>query len=129
MSLAYAQTHPSRCTGLILRGIFTFLQEEIDFLFKKGASCELGSHLSHRPTWETLTFQDIWPEEWERFESLIPPEKRNNLVEEYYKLLTSENDEEKLEAARRWAMWEGSIALLVPLPGGLGDQDDIRWTL
>lgn len=41
LSLAYAETHPERCTALILRGIFTFQQEELDFLFRKGgASCE-----------------------------------------------------------------------------------------
>jgi len=67
--------------------------------------------------------------EWERYESLIPPEKRDDLIAEYYKLLTSDDDEVKLEAARRWASWEGSIALLVPSPGGFGDHEDDRWTL
>lgn len=72
---------------------------------------------------------DVWPEEWERFESLIPEGKRDNLIEEYYKLLTSDDEEVRLEAARRWALWEGSIAMLVPPAGGFGDHGDDRWTL
>lgn len=77
----------------------------------------------------TLIEPDVWPEEWERFESLIPVGKRGDMIAEYYKLLISDDQEIKIEAARRWAMWEGSIALLVPLPGGFGDQEDDRWTL
>jgi len=77
----------------------------------------------------SLMTADVWPEKMERYESLIPPEKRDDLIAEYYKLLTSDDDEVKLEAARRWASWEGSIALLVPSPGGFGDHEDDRWTL
>ena len=137
LSLAYAQSHPDRCTGLIIRGIFTFTQEELDFLFKKGgASCKslrYQTPKSERGVFHWSCFSglyiDIWPEEWERFESLIPEEQRINFVEEYYKLLTSDDEEIKLEAARRWANWEGSIALLIPQPGGFGNHDDDRWTL
>ncbi len=51
------------------------------------------------------------------------------MIEEYHKLLTSDDHEAKLEAAKRWAMWEGSIALLIPKPDGFGDQDSDRFVL
>jgi len=60
---------------------------------------------------------------------LIPVERRSDMIEEYHKLLTSDDHEAKLEAAKRWAMWEGSIALLIPKPDGFGDQDSDRFVL
>ena len=38
LALAYAQTHPERVTELVLRGIFTFRQTELDWLYQYGAS-------------------------------------------------------------------------------------------
>ena len=34
LALAYAQTHPDRVTELVLRGIFTFRQSELDWLYQ-----------------------------------------------------------------------------------------------
>ncbi len=38
LALAYAQTHPSSVGHLLLRGIFTFLADEIDALFRDGST-------------------------------------------------------------------------------------------
>ena len=38
LALAYAQAHPQSVTGLILRGVFTGRQCEVDWLYKFGAS-------------------------------------------------------------------------------------------
>ena len=37
ISLAYAQTHPTRCLGLILRGIFTLRRTELEWFYQKGS--------------------------------------------------------------------------------------------
>jgi hypothetical protein len=49
LSLAYSQTHPDRCKGLILRGIFLLRRAELEFFYQEGTSCKschLGSSLS-----------------------------------------------------------------------------------
>jgi proline iminopeptidase len=40
LSLAYAQTHPDRCKGLILRGIFLVRRTELEFFYQDGTSRE-----------------------------------------------------------------------------------------
>lgn len=52
------------------------------------------------------------------FRILIPVERRSDMIEEYHKLLTSDDHEAKLEAAKRWAMWEGALRCSYPSPMG-----------
>lgn len=98
LSLAYSQTHPERCQGLILRGIFMLRQKEIHWFYQEGAS-------------------NIFPEAWEEYLKIIPVDQRRDMVEAYYRKLTSEDREERLEAARAWSVWEASTSKLFP------DQD------
>lgn len=98
LSLAYSQSHPERCQGLILRGIFMLRQKEIHWFYQEGAS-------------------NIFPEAWEEYLKIIPVDQRRDMVEAYYRKLTSEDREERLEAARAWSVWEASTSKLFP------DQD------
>ena len=95
LSLAYSQTHPSRCSGLILRGIFMLRQEELRWFYQEGASY-------------------IFPEAWEEYLKPIPPEERSDLISAYHKRLTGPDPEIRLEAARAWSIWEGSTSRLLP---------------
>lgn len=95
LSLAYSQTHPSRCSGLILRGIFMLRQEELRWFYQEGASY-------------------IFPEAWEKYLKPIPPEERDDLISAYHKRLTGPDPEIRLEAARAWSIWEGSTSRLLP---------------
>lgn len=88
LSLAYAERHPERVTGLIVRGIFLFRRSELDWFYQEGAS------------W-------VFPDAFERFKSLIPEAERGDLRGAYYKLLGGTDEARRLEAARAWAMWEG----------------------
>jgi proline iminopeptidase len=97
LALAYAETYPERVTQLVLRGIFLGTQEEGDWLYKAGASA-------------------IFPDAWEQFISHIPVEERSNLVEAYYRRLTSDDAETRLQAATEWTRWEASVIFLVPRP-------------
>jgi proline iminopeptidase len=47
LALAYAQAHPDRMKKLLLRGIFTFLADEVDGLFRNGATAD-----HHPDAWE-----------------------------------------------------------------------------
>ena len=53
LSLAYAQTHPDRCTALVLRGIFLLRRSELLWFYQEGAS-------------------QIFPDAWERYLAPIP---------------------------------------------------------
>ncbi len=95
LSLAYAETHPERILGLILRGIFLTRRKELEWFYQKGAS-------------------EIFPDFWERYRDEIPEDERGDFMTAYYKRLTSDNEEEQLSAARAWSVWEGSTSKLYP---------------
>ena len=93
LSLAYSQTHPQRCNGLILRGIFMLRQKELHWFYQEGAS-------------------NIFPDAWEEYLKPIPLEERDDLLNAYYKRLTSEDKRVRLEAAKSWSIWEASTSKL-----------------
>ena len=97
LALAYAQTHKDRVTELVLRGIFTFRQSELDWLYRQGAS-------------------EIFPDKWEAFLDPIPQEERGDLVAAYHRRLTSDDPAERLAAAKAWSKWEAETVTLLPSP-------------
>lgn len=102
LSLAYAQTHPERASELVLRGIFLGGQNEQDWLYRCGAS-------------------ELYPEAWEEFSSHVPESERGDLLSTYHRLLTSEDREVRLTAAKLWSMWEGTTCTLLPDPEMMAD--------
>lgn len=94
LSLAYAETHPDKVTGLILRGIFLCRPQEIQWFYQKG--CD----------W-------IYPDLFEEYQSIIPEDERDNMVAAYYKRLISDNEQIKMQAAQAWSKWEGATARLI----------------
>jgi proline iminopeptidase len=97
LSLAYAQAHPDRVTELVLRGIFLFGQSELDWLYRYGAS-------------------ELFPEGWDDFLAPVPQEERGDLIGAYRRLLTSDDFETRLRAAKAWSTWEGLTVTLLPDP-------------
>lgn len=95
LSLAYSQTHPDRCTGLILRGIFLLRHREIQWFYQYGAS-------------------ELFPDAWQEYLKPIPPEERHDLVGAYHRRLTSDDYDIRIEAAQAWSLWEGSTSKLIP---------------
>jgi proline iminopeptidase len=95
LALAYSQTHPSSCLGLILRGIFLLRAQEIHWFYQAGAS-------------------NLFPDAWEAYLKPIPPEERHDLVTAYYRRLTSSDPLIRAVAARAWSVWEGSTSKLIP---------------
>jgi len=93
LALAYAETHPERVKGLILRGIFLCRPSELNWFYQEGAS-------------------QIFPDQWERYYHFIPAEERHDLITAYYKRLTSPNEDLRLQAARIWSQWEASTSKL-----------------
>ncbi len=93
LSLVYAQTHPERVLGLILRGIFLCRPQDIHWFYQSGAS-------------------RLFPDLWEAFLAPIPEEERGDLLTAYYRRLTGDNEVERMAAAKAWSLWEGRTATL-----------------
>ena len=97
LALAYAETYPERVSALVLRGIFLLTRDELKWFYQDGCS------------W-------LYPEAFAEFESLIPKEERGDLIAAYHRRLTSADARLRLEAARRWSIWEGTTLSLLPEP-------------
>ncbi len=95
LALAYSQTYPDSCKGLILRGIFMLRPSEIRWFYQEGAS-------------------NIYPDAWQEYVKPIPLAERDDLLSAFYKRLTSEDAQIRLEAARAWSVWEASTSKLIP---------------
>jgi proline iminopeptidase len=95
LALAYAETHPNRCKGLALRGIFLTRPKELKWFYQYGAS-------------------EIYPDFWERYRDEIPVDERDDFMTAYHKRLTSDDEKTRLSAARAWSVWEGSTSKLFP---------------
>ncbi|KPF86774.1 proline iminopeptidase [alpha proteobacterium AAP38] len=96
LSIAYAEAHPDRVIGLVLRGIFLMRRSEID--------------------WFLYGMKQIFPEAWNHFNAYIPVAERDDLLEAYWKRLTHPDPAIHLPAARVWSMYEGSCSTLMPSP-------------
>ena len=93
LALAYAQAHPERVTGLVLRGIFLLRRKELLWFYQEGAS------------W-------LFPDAWEHFLAPIPLVERGDLMSAYHRRLTSDDAAVRAEAARAWSIWEGTTSRL-----------------
>jgi proline iminopeptidase len=98
LALAYAQTHPERVLGLVLRGIFLCRPEEVRWYYEEGGA-----------SW-------ILPEKWQRYAAAMPPEERGNLLDAYWKRLTGDDEHVRLNAAKAWGAWEGGGITLEESP-------------
>lgn len=93
LALAYSQTHPSSVSEMILRGIFLLRKKELKWFYQEGAS-------------------NIFPEAWQNFIELIEPSNRHDLMQAYYDIFQSDNENLKLKAAIAWSKWEGTTCSL-----------------
>ncbi|MFC7532277.1 prolyl aminopeptidase [Actinoplanes sp. GCM10030250] len=97
LALAYAEKHPSRVTGLVLRGIYLVRSSERRWGYQDGLN-------------------RIQPEEWERFIAPIPPAERDDVLGAYHRRLTGDDPDEAQRFAATWMRWEAIISSLVPDP-------------
>lgn len=102
LALAYAETHPERVSELVLRGIYTLTQAELDWYYQYGVS-------------------EMHPEKFEQFQAPIPAAERGNMMLAYHQRLTGNNESEKLACAKAWSQWEGGTVTLLPDPALVDD--------
>jgi proline iminopeptidase len=95
LALAYAETHPSRVSELVLRGIFLLRREEIQWFYQEGTS------------W-------LFPDAWHEYLTHIPEAERGDLLHAYHKRLTASDPAVQHGAAKCWSVWEGRTSCLIP---------------
>lgn len=93
LALSYAQTHPTRVKGLVLRGIFMLRRSELLWFYQEGA-------------------HQLFPDAWEDYVAPIPPRERGDMMKAYYKRLTSKDKKVRMAAAKAWSVWEGRTSKL-----------------
>ncbi len=97
LALAYSISHPKRVTEIVLRGIFLLRRKEILWFYQHGA------HV-------------LFPDVFEPYISIIPEEERDDVISAYYRRLTDEDRGVRMQAARAWGKWEGSMLSVLPDP-------------
>ena len=97
LSLVYAQTHPQRVLGMVLRGIFLCRDRDIRWFYQHGAD-------------------HVFPDYWQDYQAVIPEAERDDMVNAYYRRLTGGNELERMSAAKAWSVWEARCATLHPNP-------------
>lgn len=96
LALAYAEAHPQRCLGLVLRGIFLCRKSEID--------------------WFLYGIRAFFPEAQRRLADFIPADERHDLLSAYHRRLTDPDPRVHQPAAYEWATFEASCSTLLPNP-------------
>jgi proline iminopeptidase len=99
LALAYAQAHPQRATGLIVRGVYLGRDEENRWFNEADGGAR----------W-------IFPERWARYASLIPADERHAMIDAYWRRMDSADEATRLAAGQAWLGWEDHAATLAHDP-------------
>jgi len=99
LSLAYAQAHPDRVTGLVLMAVTTTSTAEVE--------------------WITESVGRIFPREWEKFSMAVPRRDGERIVDAYAR--ATADPVTRPDAARSWCEWEDAHVSL------LGGAHDARY--
>mmetsp|Transcript_2711 Transcript_2711/g.4887 ORF Transcript_2711/g.4887 Transcript_2711/m.4887 type:complete len:215 (-) Transcript_2711:782-1426(-) len=97
LALAYAESHADRVSEMVLRGIFLVRRKDIEWFYE--------------PTGGAAA---VFPDAFHDYVEPIPPHERHpSIIHAYHRrLVTGDNEEERLRAARAWSIWEGRTSRL-----------------
>jgi proline iminopeptidase len=93
LALAHAEKYPQFVAGLVLRGVFTATDSEIDHFYHGGAAA-------------------FFPEVYERFLAELPDPDRRPLPQYLYELIRDGDAEEKQKYSLAWGKYEVKMAAL-----------------
>ena len=96
LSLAYAQQHPDRCLGMVIRGIFLGRPDEID--------------------WFLNGLKRVFPEAWRNLVEILDEAEREDILGAFHRRLLDPDPAVYLPAARAWSRYEGACSTLHPSP-------------
>jgi proline iminopeptidase len=93
LALAYAETYPSNVSGMVLRGIFTGTDAEIDHFYHGGVG-------------------KTFPEAYERLLHSLPDPDRRPLPAYLYELIANADSAGKMAYSKAWAAYELKVCSL-----------------
>jgi proline iminopeptidase len=103
LALAYGQEFPERCIAFVLRGVFLFGDDEVDwFLHGMGR---------------------IFPEAHRAFVEFLPPAERATLLASYHRRLTDPVPQVHKPAAVAWCAYENACSRLIPAGAAGGKRE------
>lgn len=94
LAILYGETHPERCKGFILRGVFLGREEDVQHVVEG--------------------MKVFYPDAHAAFAAYIPQEERSNLFEAYYRRVMDPQKEIHLPAAKAFMEYDTKCATLVP---------------
>jgi proline iminopeptidase len=95
LALAYAQAHPGRVTGLVLRAIFLGTKEEVEWAFIGGP-------------------QRFRPELYEAFVSFLPAAEQQDPIASYCARILNDDRAVRAPASHVWNAYERALSELAP---------------
>ena len=95
LGLAYAEAHPERVTGILLRAVFLGTREELDWAFIDGP-------------------RRFRPELLEDFLAFLTPEERRDPLPAYWRRILDPRPEIHASAAQRWHDYERVLSVIQP---------------
>ena len=111
LALAYAQTHPTRVTGLLLRGLCFCDDVAMRWLYQAGGASE------------------VYPEKWSKFVAVLPSRLHTapwqKIARQFHKGLRSRHTATQMRYAHAWWDWESAVSFLVPRPDDATEKETL----
>ena len=104
LALAYATTHPDRCLGFVLRGIFLGAPYEID--------------------WFISGIRHVFPEAWRALLAHVPEPHHDDVVHWFHRRLADPDPAVHMPLALAWSSFEASCSTLRPDPSLLAHSEE-----
>jgi proline iminopeptidase len=95
LALSYAQAHPERVAGMVLRGIFLGRTLELD--------------------WFLYGLRTVFPDAHAAFAGHVPESERGDLLGAYLARLLDPDPAVHVPASRAWSCYEGTCSTLLPV--------------
>ncbi|MGR9108270.1 MAG: prolyl aminopeptidase [Gammaproteobacteria bacterium] len=92
LGLLYAQSHPDRVCGLVLRGTFLARRTDLEWYLLKGLN-------------------RIYPEQWQRLTHCVPETERDDLIVAFQRRLRGGDELAQRRVAREWEAWGRRVSL------------------
>jgi proline iminopeptidase len=93
LSLAYAQRHPQRVLGMVLRGVFLCRDRDLHWFYRDGAN-------------------RVFPDFWAELCAAVPRPRDGNYIRAFHRALTNDNELARMAAAKAWVQWEARCSTL-----------------
>jgi proline iminopeptidase len=103
LALAYAESHPDRVSGIVLRGVFLATRDEIDHFYHGGAS-------------------RFFPENWNRLREIVPEPQNLNYPAQLFEMITGDDAVLRDRAIEGWAYYEIRMS-------SVGMTDEATWEI